>query len=251
MNLRDVEVLSAYLDGQLSPSDASRLEARLSTDAQLKAALEDLRGTRALLRKLPQRHAPRNFRLTPKMAGIKPPEPRAYPAFRYATALAALLFVTAVALNAVVPFAASRMAPAAAPAYGMGGGGGGGAGGDGGLGGGPSESQPSGATLAAPQAPFAALAATATAEGTLSITAATEEPQVQDTLRAESTEAAGKTAPVEPPARPPAPQQPASGQPVPLLWIVAFGAVMLLCGVAAWLLRTGSDRRIRSRWNHK
>ncbi len=246
MNFRDVELLSAYLDGQLSPSEASRLEARLSSDQELKAVLEDLRGTHALLRKLPPRRAPRNFRLTPAMAGIKPPQPRAYPAFRFATALAAFLFVAAVALNVVLPFAASRMAPAAAPApaFGMGGGGGGS--------GGAAESQPVGPTEAPPQAPFAAQAApTATAEGTMAITAATAVPQAEDTTRAAATEAAGKTAPVEPPAQLLTTQAPSASQPVPLLWIVALGVVMLLCGATAWLLRTGSDRRIRGRWNHK
>ncbi len=245
MNLRDVELLSAYLDGQLNPSDASRLEARLTSDQALKAALEDLRGTRALLRKLPQRRAPRNFRLTPAMAGIKPPQPRSYPAFRFATALAAFLFVAAVGLNAVVPFAASRMAPAAAPApvYGMGGGGGSG---------GAAESQPLGATEAPPQAPLAAQAApTATAEATMSSMEATPMPQAEDNTRAAATAAAGKAAPTEPPAQLLTAQRPAASQPVPLLWIVALGVVMLLCGATAWLLRTGSDRRIRSRWNHK
>src|SRR5512140_2854270 len=150
MNFRDVELLSAYLDGRLKPSDAARLEARLSTDADLKATLEDLRQTRTLLRRLPQRRAPRNFRLTPRMVGIKPPAPRAYPAFRFATALVALLFVAAVALNAFVPFAAARVAPAAAPALGMGGGGGGG------YGGGPTESEPAAQSAPATEAPLQA-----------------------------------------------------------------------------------------------
>jgi len=241
MNFRDVELLSAYLDGQLSSSEASRLEARLSSDEGLKASLEELRGTRALLRKLPQRRAPRNFRLTPQMAGIRPPEPRAYPAFRFATALAALLFVAAVGLNAFVPFAAARMAaPAAAPAFGMGGGGGGGAGGAAG-------SQPSLLTEAPLQAPQAALAPTATAEATMSILQATAPPQAEDTARAQATDAAGKAAPVQPFAAP----QPSVQQPVPLLWILGLGVVMLLCGAVAWLLKSNSDRRIRSRWNHK
>jgi anti-sigma factor RsiW len=247
MNFRDVELLSAYLDGQLSPSEASRLEARLSTDQGLKATLDELRGTRALLRKLPQRRAPRNFHLTPKMAGIRPPQPRAYPAFRFATALAALLFVAAVGLNAFVPFAASRMAPAAAPAYGIGGGGGGGP-----IGGGA-------ATEAPLQAPQAALAPTGTAESTMSIMEATAAPQAEDTARAQATEAAAnKTAPgfgmggggpAE--SQPLTAQRPTVQQPVPLMFIIALGVVMLLCGGAAWLLRTNSDRRIRSQWNHK
>ena len=92
-SFRDVELLSAYLDGQLSPPDSARLESRLSSDASLRAALHDLRSARGLLRQLPQRRAPRNFTLTPKMAGIKPPTPRAYPTLRFATVLATLLFI--------------------------------------------------------------------------------------------------------------------------------------------------------------
>ncbi len=244
MNFRDVELLSAYLDGQLSPSESSRLEARLSTDQDLKAVLDDLRGTRTLLRKLPKRRAPRNFLITPKMAGIRPPVPRAYPAFRFATAVAALLFVVAVGLNAFVPFAAARLAPApAASGYGMGGGGG-----SGGGSGGAAESQPPAATEAPLQAPQAALAPTATAEGAMTIMQATAETQAEDTARAQaSTEAAGKTAPVAPPA----PQGPAAAQPVPWLFIIALGVLMLVCGAAAWLLRRSSDRRIRDRWNRQ
>ena len=114
MNQRDLELLSSYLDGQLSPSDSARLESRLQTDAQLAAVLNDLRATRTLLRKLPARRAPRNFTLTRKMVGQNPPLPRAYPFFRFASALATLLFVFSFGLNSV-----SRMT---APAFGMGGG---------------------------------------------------------------------------------------------------------------------------------
>lgn len=116
MNQRDLELLSSYLDGQLSPSDAARLENRLKTDVQLASVLNDLRATRTLLRKLPARRAPRNFTLTRKMVGQNPPLPRAYPFFRFASALATLLFVFSFGLNSV-----SRMT---APVFGMGGGGG-------------------------------------------------------------------------------------------------------------------------------
>lgn len=239
MNFRDAELLSAYLDGRLSPSEAARLEARLSTDKNLKTTLDELRETRTLLRQLPRRRAPRNFRLTPQMAGIRPPAPRAYPAFRLATALVALLFVVAVGLNAFVPLAASRLTAAPAPqGFGMGGGGG------------PAESQPSAATEAPLEAPFAAQAApTGTPEATLSALAATSAPpQAEDTLRAQATEqVAGKASPPQPPVAPRA----GAFQPVPVGLIVALGVLMLLCAVAAWLLRSNSDRRIRSRWNHK
>jgi len=103
MNQRDLEVLSAYLDGQLSPSDSARLESRLKTDPELVSVLDDLRAARTLLRQLPQRRAPRNFTLTRKMVGLNPPLPRAYPAFRFATTLATLLFFITFSVNALAP----------------------------------------------------------------------------------------------------------------------------------------------------
>ena len=125
---RDVELLSAYVDGALTPSEAARLETRLRADPQLRAVMDDLRAARGVLRKLPSRRAPRNFTLTPRMAGIKPPVPRSYPALRFASALATLLLVFSFAINALSrPIAFGAAAPAIEPAFGMGGGGGGGA----------------------------------------------------------------------------------------------------------------------------
>ena len=117
MNQRDLELLSAYLDGQLKPSESARLETRLQSDPQLASVLTDLRATRNLLRKLPARKAPRNFTLTRKMVGQNPPLPRAYPWFRLTTALATLLFVFSFGLNTVSRQMTSQ------PAFGMGGGG--------------------------------------------------------------------------------------------------------------------------------
>ena len=119
MNQRDVELLSAYLDGQLKPSDSSRLEARLKSDAELVSVMDDLRAARNLLRRLPQRRAPRNFTLTPKMVGQNPPMPRAYPLFRFATTIATLLLFFTFGLNFLAPQLAS------APVGGFGGSGGG------------------------------------------------------------------------------------------------------------------------------
>jgi anti-sigma factor RsiW len=99
MNRRDIELLSSYLDGQLKPSDSARLESRLSSDSNLRTVLDDLRSARGLLRQLPMRKAPRDFRLTPKMVGKNPPLPRAYPAFRFVTALATMLLFFTVGLN--------------------------------------------------------------------------------------------------------------------------------------------------------
>ena len=119
MKQRDLELLSSYLDGQLSPSDSVRLESRLASDPNLRAVMDDLREARSLLRRLPSRKAPRNFTLTRKMVGQNPPMPRAYPAFRFVTTLATLLLFFTVGLNFLGPQLAAQ-----APVFGMGGGGG-------------------------------------------------------------------------------------------------------------------------------
>jgi len=88
------ELLSAYLDGQLAPKERARLEARLREDAQLRSVLVELRRTRTILRSQPRLRAPRNFTLTPQMAGKSARmAPRAYPALRLASVLAGMLFV--------------------------------------------------------------------------------------------------------------------------------------------------------------
>jgi len=150
-NFRDVELISAYLDGQLSQAESTRLETRLKTNPQLRTVLDDLSQSRALLRKLPARRAPRNFTLTPKMAGVKPPVPRAFPLFRFASALAAILFFFSFTANQVLPALSGLGSAAPLPAYGIGGG---------------------------PGEPAAAPAAAAAAEAT-SAPAATEAPAMQ------------------------------------------------------------------------
>jgi anti-sigma factor RsiW len=119
MKQRDIELLSSYLDGQLSSSDSTRLEARLRTDPELRSVLQDLRGARSLLRQLPMRKAPRNFTLTPQMVGKNPPLPRSYPAFRFTATLATILLFFTFGLNIM-----GRQMASPGPAFGKGGGGG-------------------------------------------------------------------------------------------------------------------------------
>jgi len=260
-SFRDVEQLSAYLDGQLKPSELARLESRLQSDPELASILNELRQARSLLRRLPQRRAPRNFTLTPKMVGQKPPLPRSYPVFRFATALATLLLFFTFATN----FMAPRLVRTAAPfPYGVGGGGGGGA------------EEPELALEAAPAEPAEpaveepaapeALAAPANEEP-----AATEEsaaqalpapaptqmaPSPEDNFRTEPTiepsEKSGvqeitpdetfaqDTGPVEaPPARP----TPPIG---PTVQIVLAG-IVVLCGLIALSLRYSAIRKWRAK----
>jgi hypothetical protein len=231
MNFHDVELLSAYLDGRLSTPESVKLESRLGSDPQLQAIMDDLRMARGLLRQLPQRRVPRNFALTPKMAGLKAPVPRVYPSLRMATVLAALLFVITFAVNGFAPLAASRLAAAPAPAYGVGGGGGC-------SNCGSTQSEP--AATEAPVQPFSALAPTQML------------PTTQDNSRNPSL----PTPELAPKAIPPfsAGNQSAktsSETPIPLVWQISFGLLALICGVAAWFLRFRNEREIRKQWNKK
>jgi anti-sigma factor RsiW len=93
----DIELLSAYLDQEMDPVSRRRLEDRLKSNPELRAALRDLQQIRQILRAAPRYRAPRNFTLTPQMAGIrssaKRPARRIYPVFQFASALASFLFV--------------------------------------------------------------------------------------------------------------------------------------------------------------
>lgn len=64
---RDADLLSAYLDDELTTDERATLEARLQTDAALRRELDLLRQTVTLIRNMPTLQAPRNFTLTPEM----------------------------------------------------------------------------------------------------------------------------------------------------------------------------------------
>jgi hypothetical protein len=103
-NFRDIEQLSEYIDGQLNESESQRLKKRLTSDRELDSVLTDLSFSRNLLRQLPKRKSPKNFKLTRQMVGLKPPLPKTYPLFRLATVLATALFVFSFSVNALSPF---------------------------------------------------------------------------------------------------------------------------------------------------
>jgi hypothetical protein len=111
---RDAELLSAYLDDQLSPGERAKLERRLQTDSHLRSTLNGLRHVKTRLTDLPKIKPPRNFTLTPQMAGrpARRPSPL-IPALNWATALAATLFAVLIGadLVGVGRFAAPQAAP--------------------------------------------------------------------------------------------------------------------------------------------
>ncbi len=215
-SFRDVERLSAYLDGHLSPTETARLEARLASEPALRAVLEDLRQARTLLRHTPRRRAPRNFTLTPRMAGLRPPVPGGVPLLSWASALAALLFFCTFSGNLIGQLAPRSAAPAAAPLPVMGGG--------------PVESADvfteAAPLLAAPAEPEAADAARL-AETTPTLAATPEE-----TIFAAQEE----------------PAQPQAKRPAANLWPFVWLALAALLGGAALLLRWAARRRFRRKY---
>ena len=96
---RDLEGLSAYMDGRLAPAEAAALERRLEHDAQLRGALQELRQTVTLLRSLPSIPLPRSFTLSPE--GIGRRAVRWYPVLQLGTALAGLAFAVVIGFDAV------------------------------------------------------------------------------------------------------------------------------------------------------
>jgi hypothetical protein len=73
------------------------LEAQLQSHPEMRAALNELRQTQTLLRQAPVLRVPRNFTLTPEMAGLRTRPPRSYPAFQWAFTLASLFFIMVIA----------------------------------------------------------------------------------------------------------------------------------------------------------
>jgi len=117
------ELLSAYLDGQLSAGEQARLKTQLATDPALRVELEALHHAVALVRDLPPAPIPRNFILPQAMAARPRPARRARPRRAWAaplltaaTAVASLLFVVVLAGDLLLSGAGGRaFAPAAMP----------------------------------------------------------------------------------------------------------------------------------------
>jgi len=121
-SFRDIKKLSTYLDKQLSRTEQTRLENRLAEESELQEIYQDLRQARALLQKTPRKPLPRNFTLTPKMVGMRPPVPRSVPIFRLASITAAVLLFLSYTFNYLAPIA-SAPGLAAAPFLSQSGGG--------------------------------------------------------------------------------------------------------------------------------
>ena len=112
------EMLSAYLDGELSPKEQTRVEKHLARCADCAQNLHTLRQTVALLGQLSPVAVPRSFAIRPVQVAQRPSLFQTRPAYAYlraATALATVLFAMVLAGDAFLTGLVPSLAPARAP----------------------------------------------------------------------------------------------------------------------------------------
>jgi len=92
--IKEINLLSAYLDNALNAKQKQQLEQRLLVEPALQAQIQHLNQTKILMQGLPRLRAPRNFTLTPEMVTLRRKKRQpAFSALRLATSLAAVLLV--------------------------------------------------------------------------------------------------------------------------------------------------------------
>ena len=242
-DFRDIETLSAYLDGQLDAAESARVESRIKADPELASVINDLRASRNILRRLPKRKAPRNFTLTRQMVGLKPPMPRNYSLLRFATVFAAILFMCSFSSNILTPMFSFGFGGAAAPAPALGMGGGGGD--DSSMQAPAAEAAPMESSSAATEAPLMEAAT----EEAMSMDAATMEvaPLATDGARVAETPTAkeGQEPSAEDQAQATANQPPAESEAPPFNWTLFFLVLVILGGAAMFIIRQSALRKWR------
>lgn len=113
------EQLSAYLDGELSPEDAVRVESALKEDAALAAELERLRKTREFVQSLPRQEVGDDFTAkvmhTVRKQGAMPWRPNAIPNPWRRYLAAAALVLLALGLGVYISISLYDVSPQPSP----------------------------------------------------------------------------------------------------------------------------------------
>jgi hypothetical protein len=109
----DYELISAYLDNQLSDKERTLLESRLKTDPILQTEVHEISKTRLLLKSLPKLRAPRNYYIQAETVHTRP-SLRMAPIFGIVSAVASLLLALVIFGSSFFSSSAPvAMAPAA------------------------------------------------------------------------------------------------------------------------------------------
>jgi hypothetical protein len=96
---KDLELLSSYVDGQLTLLEKNQVEERLDSDSAYHDALEKLLRTHLILGILTQRPVPHNFTLSPDLNKKKANIPSFFQFFRLSSAVAALALVVLLVID--------------------------------------------------------------------------------------------------------------------------------------------------------
>lgn len=110
---KDYMLISAYLDGELTPSQRADVEKHLDSDLQFREALESLKYTKRLLSSLPPVRARRNFTLTADKVKKTAKPQRFQPAWGMVSAFSTLMLIVVFAVSRFAPSMSAM--PAAAP----------------------------------------------------------------------------------------------------------------------------------------
>lgn len=103
ISVRDQQLLSAYIDGELSPKHKKYISGLLAENPNALKTIEKIKKVKTLLKYLPARKVPRNFTISaqeterfqlPSLTGV----------FRYSTAVSAVLLAIVLALDFFSPF---------------------------------------------------------------------------------------------------------------------------------------------------
>lgn len=113
LSAKDGQLLSDFLDGQLSPQETARLQKRLSEDETLRKVVEELRQLKIILRSSPRYSVPHNFTLTPAMVKKNKFE-ILLPVLRFSSAAAVFLLVASYLLE-LLPGGVSTLRMSAVP----------------------------------------------------------------------------------------------------------------------------------------
>ncbi len=117
LSSRDYELISAYIDNELSARDRAKFELRLKTEPELNRELREIGKTRQMIHSLPRLRAPRNYYIKPTAVPVRP-SLRLAPVFGVVSAVASILLSLVVFgstfLQAGQPVA---LAPASEPVF--------------------------------------------------------------------------------------------------------------------------------------
>jgi hypothetical protein len=103
LSSRELQFLSAYLDGELSEKDQKRVERLLSVHPAAPPSLEKLRHVKSVLKLLPIHKVPRNFTISAEEVG-RSQIPTLTGVLRYASAVSAVLLVVVLAIDFISPY---------------------------------------------------------------------------------------------------------------------------------------------------